>query len=166
MKENFYVFIDIDGTLWDLDYLLNSIAFQSYKYFRQPNINSLKALDYLIDQLKKDYNVHFVISSFWRKNSERDFKIMKEFGLKYDGLVETTPLNIKKKGKAILEYLKDKPDNKNVVILEDSLRLVKDEFDNSCIIKTNRYKESLSNRLVDNFLAKLKMQNEVAEKEF
>ena len=110
MKQNFYVFLDIDGVLNDWKYL-------QYYFDKNPdekggtitrfNPTSIFALNYLIEKLEQDYNVTLVISSTWRSNMVETVKILKEQNLKYDKQIENIGFNYKQnyRGKEILKYL-------------------------------------------------------------
>ena len=68
--KKFYLFLDIDGVLWDWAYLKKEIAEGRIKKggiagnFKPESINSL---NYLIRRLSEKYDVKLVISSSWRK---------------------------------------------------------------------------------------------------
>jgi len=155
MKENFYVFIDIYGTMWDIESALNSFILDSYSYFRQPSMKSIDALNFLIEELEKEYNVKLIITSTLKKFSTNYYKIMKEFGLKYSGEIEITSVDMPK-AEAIADYIKDKENFNNVVILEDLPRQILKYFKKESIIKTQIINGGLDKEKVENFLLKLK----------
>jgi len=154
MKENYYVFLDIDGTMWDIKYVLYSLYFGSYSYLRQPNIQSVDALNLLIKELSKSYNVQIVISSVLRKFCKRDIKLMKEFGLKYNGNIQITPLFCSSRNIAIKKYLLTKENNNNYLIIDDN-PFVTLSKKHTNVIKTNFLNGSLSVQNVQDFLAKI-----------
>lgn len=159
MKENYYVFLDIDGTMWDIKYVLYSLYFGSYSYLRQPNIESIDALNLLVHELSKVYNVQLIISSVLRKFFKRDIRIMKEFGLEYYKDIEITPINYLTKSSAIKEYLLNKANSTNYLIIDDSpFVTLNKKYPN--IIKTNIINKSLSVKNVKSFLSKLDKLND------
>lgn len=159
MKENYYVFLDIDGTMWDIKYVLYSLYFGSYSYLRQPNIESIDALNLLVHELSKVYNVQLIISSVLRKFFKRDIKIMKEFGLKYYGNIEITPINCLTKSRAIKNYLLNKVNKNNYLIIDDNPFVVLNKK-HSNVIKTNMINKCLSVENVKLFLSKIEKLND------
>ena len=67
--ENFYIFLDIDGVLYDWVFVKQQIAMKKQKkggIIKTFNPESISALNMLIFELEKKYNVNLVISSTWR----------------------------------------------------------------------------------------------------
>ena len=61
-KDNFYVFLDFDGVLYDIEYLIMNKIKKNEKLFRYAP-DSIETLNKLFSQLSTKYNPHLVISS-------------------------------------------------------------------------------------------------------
>lgn len=153
MKE-FYIFLDIDGVLWDWPYLKKGINEGRIKrggIIEDLKPESIEALNYLIEKLSIKYDVKLVISSSWRFNMERTLEIIKKAGLNYNKPIDRTIINFQSRGIQIKEYLKDKV-NYDYVIIDDEDFDFNEHFQKEKIIKTDVMKGALSIKLVDNFL--------------
>ena len=65
MKKNpYYVFLDIDGTLWDYDFRIRNKELTL-------NPQSLMALNYLLDNISQKYEVRIVMTSKRRQFFEK-----------------------------------------------------------------------------------------------
>ncbi len=160
--ERFYIFLDIDGVLYDMPFLINSVKQGQisglHKKFKP---ESMQALNTLIKVLNQCYNVELVISSTWRANLEKTIKTLYENGLEYASQIQRTELKLNpfNRGIEIKNYLKDKPNNNNFVILDDEWFDFKKHFDIKNIIKTSMWKGSLSCMQVNNFLKNSEKDN-------
>lgn len=153
MKE-FYIFLDIDGVLWDWPYLkkgMNEGRIKRGGIIEDLKPESIEALNYLIEKLSIKYDVKLVISSSWRFNMERTLEIIKKAGLNYNKPIDRTIINFQNRGIQIKEYLKDKV-NYDYVIIDDEDFDFNEHFQKEKIIKTDVMKGALSIKLVDNFL--------------
>lgn len=153
MKE-FYIFLDIDGVLWDWPYLKKGINEGRIKrggIIEDLKPESIEALNYLIEKLSIKYDVKLIISSSWRFNMERTLEIIKKAGLNYNKPIDRTIINFQSRGIQIKEYLKDKV-NYDYVIIDDEEFDFNEHFQKEKIIKTDVMKGALSIKLVDNFL--------------
>lgn len=161
-KENFFVFLDVDGVLWDIKYLKNKSNDKDKKEVFNPK--SIDALNYLIEKLELFYNVNIVISSFWRYTLlNRLIKILKRENLNYDKefLATEKTYYFNSRGKEISKFLKDKVNNDNFVIIDNRNFDFDKYFDKKNIIKTNVKNMSLNKNLVDKFLdLYLKIKND------
>ena len=153
MKE-FYIFLDIDGVLWDWPYLkkgMNEGRIKRGGIIEDLKPESIEALNYLIEKLSIKYDVKLIISSSWRFNMERTLEIIKKAGLNYNKPIDRTIINFQRRGIQIKEYLKDKV-NYDYVIIDDEDFDFNEHFQKEKIIKTDVMKGALSIKLVDNFL--------------
>jgi len=152
---NFYIFLDIDGVMYDWNYIIaetNAGRMKRGAFIQKFKPDSIKALNMLIQQLQRDYNVGLVISSTWRVNLPFAIQTLKDNGLIYDKEIERTPIsNPAKRGEQILEYLSDK-ENFDFVIIDDEMFDFKKFFKQEQIIKCDMFKSALSTEKVNNFL--------------
>lgn len=155
MKTKFYIFLDIDGVMYDWDYIITQVNSGRIKMGGQLNEfkpNSVNALNYLISQLNKTYDVKLVISSTWRSHMPSTIKVLKDNGLIYSNEFERTPFgDPSKRGEQILEFLKHKQ-NYKFVIIDDEMFDYKKYFDSKSIIKTEMFHSALSMKDVCDFL--------------
>lgn len=154
--KKFYLFLDIDGVLWDWPYLKKEIdegRIQRGGIIRNLKPESIDSLNYLIDKLSSCYDVELVISSSWRYDMKETLKILKNAGLKYDKAVDRTVINFERRGLQIKEYLKDKT-NYDFVIIDDEMHDFEDVFEKGNIIKTDVMEGALSKDIVNKYLKK------------
>ena len=156
MKKSFYIFLDVDGVLYDWEYIRSQI--RSGKMKKGGKIDAFKpesidALNYLIREKSKGYEVNLVISSTWRHYMDTIISRLNEHGLVYDGEFSRTPISgdPKKRSYEIKEYLRSKI-NYDYVIIDDEALDYKQQFDESKIIKTELYERALDKQLVDEYL--------------
>lgn len=171
MKEKFYVFLDIDGTLWDWK-TLNEKKTQLIEL----NEESVDALIVLLESIKKKYGLDLVISSRRRCDWEECMSFLKSNGFDAESYhpnmtqIERvdTPRGVK-----IAEYLKGKGEKlklfpkpfqgflarrtfakmtNNFVVLDDNLRPLKDYVPIGNIILTNSKNRALDHEMVEEFL--------------
>lgn len=168
----FYIFLDIDGVFNDWDWLIAQI--ESGKISRINSTYNFKpesvcALNYLITNLSKKYEIDLVISSTWRYDMEKTKKILLKHNILLADKIHKTPrhFNPRYRGEEILEYLKDNNYNKDkdeFVIIDDEMFDFEKHFDKDKIIKTDIYHNSLSIKMVNNFLTKLQNKENEEEK--
>ena len=158
MKEKFYVFLDIDGVLYDWPFI-NSQKRKggAIKEFKP---ESMQALNYLIENLEKKYDVELVLSSTWRYDLPKAKYTLKANGLKYNKEILPTIIspNPSERGREIWYFLtyqgKDSKTFKNFVILDDEDFDYHKIFEKDNIIKTSIYDGALSLKQVKDFLQK------------
>ena len=145
--KNFYLFLDIDGVLYDWDYIINETEKGRLKrgaFIKKFKPESMYALNYLIKELSKRYNFQLVISSTWRSNLPFTHETLLANGLKYDKTIEATPISDpSERGKQILEYLSNKS-NYDFLIIDDEYFDFKKYFSKENIIKTEMFHSALS----------------------
>lgn len=153
--KNFYLFLDIDGVLYDWDYIIAEVNAGRMKrgaFIRKFKPESMKALNYLIEELQKRYFVQLVISSTWRGNLEFTTKTLKENGLQYNLDLHATPITDPiERGKQILMYLSDKT-NYDFLIIDDENFDFNKYFNPNKIIKTEMFHNALSLKQVKRYL--------------
>ena len=154
MREKFYVFLDIDGVMYDWDYL-KSLGRKSFGIIKTFNPDSVQALNYLLETLNNSYDTELVISSTWRRDMLDTVKTLKDNGVKMNlRRVFSTPIfnESKTRGEEILSYLSKRQDNQNYVIIDDETCDIEPHFSKDRIIKTNIFTSSLKKSMVDKFL--------------
>lgn len=153
--KNLYLFLDIDGVLYDWDYIIAEVNAGRMKrgaFIRKFKPESMKALNYLIEELQKRYFVQLVISSTWRGNLEFTTKTLKENGLQYNLDLHATPITDPiERGKQILMYLSDKT-NYDFLIIDDENFDFNKYFNPNKIIKTEMFHNALSLKQVKRYL--------------
>lgn len=103
MKEKFYVFLDIDGTLWDYSFLrkTNSLIYKL-------NPDSVDAINRLIKKIDEKFDCELVITSQRRKDWDECKNFLLSSGLKYDKELKRIKVNDKKpRGIKIAEYMEN-----------------------------------------------------------
>ena len=157
MKKDFYVFLDIDGVLWDWKFIREMV--ESGKLKRGGLINtfnpqSIRAIDNLLYGLEKQYNVQLVLSSTWRYEMHTAIKTLKRNGFEHYAQMDTTPITRtpEHRGLEILKYLEDKQKPYDFLVIDDEMYDFADCFDLSHLIKTSMVDASLSQSQVDAFL--------------
>ena len=167
-KENFYVFLDVDGVLNDFLTIpgLHKFGGMFVKHTDSNTFNreSIQAVNYLLKVLDTKYNVKLVLSSFWRLNFEKAKSVLKNNGLEYEGEIgRTSNLRGKKRAIEILRYLAEHEDRnvtQNFLTIDDKGHLPK-YFKDQNSIKTNIINGSLTMSDILNYLDKY--QTEVAK---
>lgn len=158
--KDFYVFLDVDGVLYDWDYIFSEVKAGNIKKggmittFKK---DSIEALNHLIEITSKTYNTKLVITSSFRKNMNLLISKLKESGLAYDGEIDRIGNNYSSinRGKEIKYYLKDKS-NYDFLIIDDEMFDYKEEFEKFDIIKTEIYHNALSLEMVKKYLSEKK----------
>lgn len=151
--EKFYVFLDIDGVLWDWKYQKEFLKQNPHLHGRFVNKfdpKCIDALNFLLKELSKKYNVQLVISSTWRLEFEKAISSLLNQGLLFNKKILATPIMKHDRQLEIETFLQDKPNKNNFVILDDDCNCL--DFDQNKIIKTNIENNSLSKEMVRNFL--------------
>lgn len=163
MKEKFYVFLDIEGTLGDIDYNAKQI---DLGYHDDLDIlidpKCVSALNYLIDNLQKRFDVQLVISSDYRKYMDVLKLKLKEKGLKTIKIDSTPRINTQNqyRSKEILAYLCNKQNPYNLVIIDDGHYDFYDHFFPELIIKVDNFRRSFDINHAKTFLQPFNIENE------
>lgn len=147
--QNFYIFLDIDGVMWDIKSLKEekkSIIGSLIKGVASDK--SLEALQYLINNLKQDYTPIIVISSERRRNLGNVEKVLMQDVLKCK--FDTTDFKMfKSRGKLVKEYLERVGEKNNYIIIDDFVGTYKNHFDMKKVIKTTIFNEGLTKDKID-----------------
>lgn len=164
VMKKFYIFLDIDGVLYDWDFIItetNAGRIKRGEFIKKFKPESICALNYLIKELEEQYDVRLVISSTWRSNMVFATKTLKDNGLIFDKEIERTPIyDPAKRGEQIVDFLSDKKDY-DFVIIDDELFDFKNYFSANKIIKCEMFHSALSEDKVENFLKNLELYNEM-----
>jgi hypothetical protein len=159
MRENFYIFLDIDGVLWDWPNRISEIEAGNIKkggIIKEFKPESVSALNVLINSLGKKYDVTLVISSTWRADMAETIVALEKNNLTQVKKIEATRLRTNRiRGVEIKEYLQDKPDKYNYLIIDDEVSDIKAFMGEDKIIKTDMFKKALSMEQVHDFLHKI-----------
>lgn len=163
-KEKFYIFMDIDGVLWDWSWRLKAIKdgeILNKLQIEQFNPESVKALNYLLFNLEKKYDCCLVVSSSWRGNMEKTIDVLMKNKVNLTGKTLATPIfsNPKNRGGEIFSVVK-KNNIKNFVIIDDETFNFNEKFEQKNIIKTNLSHGSLK---MDDVSTWLKQQSNKTE---
>ena len=170
-KQNFYIFLDIDGVLWDWKWRISEIKSGNIARggrITQFNPESINAVNNLISKLNNFFNCQLVVSSTWRINKEFTIKMLKKNGLVVsdDNSIHFTPLTLtRSRGQEVMDYLADKPDNNNLLIIDDEYFDFPKYFQKGQMIKTNIYDRSLSQQHIDNWLGCFAKKNNISLEE-
>lgn len=156
MKPKFYIFLDIDGVMYDWNVIKsNNLSFSGI--IDKFSVQSVNALNYLTKQLSIDYIPVIVISSTWRHDMFRTIKILKSNGVNLDlKNLSSTPITNepRKRGEEILSFLTTVKDCQNFVIIDDEMFDYEKHFTKDKIIKTNIQNDCLKVRHINDFFSK------------
>lgn len=176
MKPKFYVFLDIDGTMWDMKDLKNR-----NRYLIEMNPESGKALTILMDSLNAQYDADLVITSRRRIDWQDCLNFFYSAGYdidKYNPHMTHLKCVNKPRGVKIAEYmynsekghteknqryflrLFEKPlarklgqkMTKRFVVIDDDMRPIKGILPDDNLIHTSKLIQSLNIEMVENFL--------------
>ena len=155
-KENFYIFLDIDGVLWDWKWRKNAIKngkINNTQQITEFNPKSVEALNYLSKELNKKYNVKMVISSSWRHDMNFVKKQFDTQKINYNGeLYRTTITNQpERRSLEIIDFLYNH-ESGDFVIIDDEKFDFDEFFSKEKIIKTSIFEGSLSKKHIDKWL--------------
>ena len=142
----FYIFLDIDGVLNNIEYWNECFARHQVKGIMSMNcfpfdpkcLNNLMKLNQELQ--KQNYNVKIVLSSTWRLN-QVDIGIVNsrlaEYGMRI--FATTISLSSGKRGLEIKNFLEDEQYGKadNYLILDDEIKDIVEQFEEKHIIHTN-----------------------------
>lgn len=153
MKENFYIFLDIEGVLYDWQFIRKNKKCKE-DIIKTFNPESVKALNKLILNLEKYFNVNLVISSTWRRNMLETEKVLKQNKVYTECFIDRIGSNHMScyRGKEIQDYLKYKNETKNFVIIDDEWFDYVQVFGMEKVIKTHLIHGSLNMAQVNKFL--------------
>lgn len=161
MKENFYIFLDIDGVLWDWAFIKEQVKKGIIKQgapITSFKPESIDALNFLIKSLYEQYKVNLVLSSSWQTTDmAKAISALFNSNLEVVGKIEATRNTTHKiRGVEIKEYLNGTNNNQNYVVIDDETSDIKAFVDIKKIIKTNLQNAALNLGQVKKFLINLK----------
>lgn len=151
--QNYYIFLDIDGVLYDWQYLRTQPKTNG-GIISKFNPQSVNALNYLIDNLSREFNVTIVVTSTWRHNMQNTINALKNNGVNISKIkVEKINSNLPEsnRGALILDYLKLKQFTNFVIIDDEYFDYAKCNL-LSHLIKTNIQNKSLNVNLIKKHL--------------
>ena len=153
-KEKFYIFLDIDGVLWDWKWRISEVKNGRVRgggIVSDFDPASIGALNSLISTLSSQYDCRLVVSSTWRVNMNLTERALRKNGVLIpDDILERTPLTVRRgsRGREIIAYLCEKEDNNNFVIIDDEMFDYEQYFYSKQIIKTDIYSGALNKQHV------------------
>lgn len=162
MKDKFYIFLDIDGVLYDWNFIIKNGDKKSGT-IKNFNPKSIEALNFLIEKLQYTYNVEIVITSTWRINMQKTIEILLNNGLNKTIKINSTEISNYPQNREleILNYLQNNS-CKNFVIIDDEMFDFDKYFNKNHIIKTNIFNLSLNKEMVLKYLKNLdNIENQV-----
>jgi len=150
---NFYIFLDYDGVMWSFDLLkkegITSLINALINY--NASKDNIRALNCLIEKLKKDYNPVIVLTSERRRSVKKIKESLVAGGL-VDCEFDTTNLKrFQSKGNLVKIYLENLQETENFLLIDDFISSYK-SFDKNKIIKTSLFKGGLTLNKVDKYL--------------
>lgn len=174
MREQYFIFLDIDGTLVDFEYGQRVRGpFFSFGENTVLNPESIEALNLLIQSLEQTYDSRLVLTSGRRENLRACVRNLFENGLKYDRPITCTPLEPGRRGQKIVDFmmtssmprhprlqkvvdylLRRYADHgyKNYVVLENDASKIRYEIPPERRIMTNAKKRALQPYQVERYL--------------
>ena len=175
-KQPYYIFLDIDGTLWDAKF---ATSIHGYCYYNQthPKLkqDSINALNVLLSSIENNFDSKLVITSRRRKNLQDCLNYLTENGLVYDKPIYATKVGNSSRGEKIVDYMVSEGmtpftfptlsnivqkmlfnfknnDFKNYVVLEDEKNLIKNQIPPARTIMANHDSRSLTTKQVVSYL--------------
>lgn len=175
-KENYYVFLDIDGTLWDAKFAYNVYG-AGFNYIVDPRLkkDSIEAVNLLLRSLEEKFDTQLVITSKRREYMNECVSYLQKYGLKYDKPILCLPFGKNYRGERIIGYMQDQNDNpehlkkpqnalakifnafivkgkQNYVVLEDEYKLIKHSVPSRRLIFSDHNKRAITSKQVRNYL--------------
>lgn len=160
--KQFYIFLDIDGVLWDWQWRIKQI--KNGKILRGTNITqfnpeSVYALNTLISELNKTYACSLVVSSTWRTFMDITKQTLIKNNVKLPKEVLRTNVPISQnRGVEILNFL-NAHQTDNYIIIDDETKDIEKYFPQEKIIKTNIKNKSLRLSQVKKMLESINEQS-------
>jgi len=176
IKKPYYVFLDIDGTLWDASYRAR-IYGPFANVVQDPSLNpeSIKAINLLLRSLEEKFNTKLVITSSRRENMTECVRYLSFNDLNYNKPIFCTSFEPGIRGDKIVSYMqqqgevgfkyptlknfiskilysKKNEDFSNYVVLEDTRKKVRNQIPRSRIIYSNHNKQSITTDQVVDYL--------------
>ena len=155
MKENFYVFLNIDSALIDASYDIEKTEKDKVKF----NTEGAEALKFLLEKLGDYFDVNLVISSVWRLDMAKTINKLYENNLLNVKKVEATKASTYDiRGLEIKEYLKDKANKNNYLVIDSETKDIASFLDKKRIMKIpteeNLKKEQINKFLIEKSILK------------
>lgn len=176
-KEPYYVFLDIDGTLWDAKFNYPRYGFQM-NYVAEPVLKpeSIEAVNLLLRSLEQDFDTRLIITSHRRENLSKCVSYLMDNGLEYHKSIYATKYpSVINRGNGIVDFMEErgeKPlkyrtitnafaklvynvfgeDFERYVVLEDVKSKIKDAIPPARRIMANHDKRSISISQVEKYL--------------
>ena len=179
IKQPYYVFMDIDGTLWDKNYA-SFIHGPFVPEIQIPRLKpeSVNAINVMLENLEERFDTRLVITSGHRSDMAYCVNHLKLNGLKWDKPILCTPFTPGDRGEKIVDFMinegqtrftyptlgnlfsrilytqKDNQDFTNYVVIDDNKKLISKQIPPERRIITNKKNHSLSLDQVITYLCK------------
>ena len=179
IKEKYYVFLSIDGALWD-----GQSAFQQHgpfaKEITKPVLkkSSVQAVNFLLENLENQFDTHLVITSRHRENMPSCVDYLTMNGLKYNKAFLCTPFVPGERGQKIIDFMEEcgirkftyptknkliaklfsrceNPDYSNFVVIDSNKKRISQQIPAERTIITNPKRQSLTQKQVEDYLQKI-----------
>ena len=148
-KDKYYIFLDIDGVLWDWNYLKQAQA-KTNRLLRADEVlnpDSVEALNKLIDVIDAGFDTRLVISSSWRNSTHKrnNNYMLYDYGLKYKKPLYHTRLRgeddtLTTRGEEINDYLERHGmdiETGNYVVIDDEMQSLRPFMEMGRVIETS-----------------------------
>ena len=163
MKENFYVFLNIDSALLDASNDIEQ-SNKNEKYEAKFNTESVESLKFLFEKLGEFFDVNLVISSSWRLDMAKTINKLYKNDLLNVKKVEATRVSTYDiRGLEIKDYLKDKDNKNNYLVIDSETKDIASFLDKKRILKIPT-EETLKKEQVNTFLLEQKLLKEEKRK--
>ena len=166
MRDNFYIFLDIDGVMFDWKYRLSS-GKKLGGVIKDFNPESVKALNFLCNTLSEQFNTRVVVTSTWKLHWDTMLEVFATNGVDLGNVTldkTVTREDPRFRGREIVEYLGDDYNKANFVIIDDEMFDYREFFKMSDIIKTNMQDSSLNMDMVTSFMVSRGIPFDCSEK--
>lgn len=180
-KLPYYVFLDIDGTLWDarFAYYYYGSGFNNVPYPRLKK-ESVEAVNLLLRSLENKYDPTLILTSKKREYMPECIEYLKRYGLDYAKPIISLPFGNNSRGARIIKYMQSqnsKPEhlskpqnllaklldsfiikgNQNYVVLEDEYKIIKNTIPSRRLIFSDHNKKSITHKQVEHYLKQNKI---------
>ena len=181
-KQPYYIFMDIDGTLWDIESAIRTHG-PFAKGIPLPRLkeSSVIAINILLENLEQKFDTRLVLTSGHRENLTACVHHLEFNGFKYDKPIYCTPYIPGPRGQKIVDYMKEQgeapftypnlnnifsrilysrkenDDFKNYVVIDDNESLIKKQIPPERRIITKKKNAALSYEQVIDYLLRNKI---------
>lgn len=190
-KQPYYVFMDIDGTLWDMEHATR-VHGPFVPEIQIPRLKpeSVAAINVMLENLEEKFDTKLVITSGHRSDMAYCVRHLKLNGLKWDKPILCTPFTPGKRGEKIVNFMMDEgqtrftyptignlferilytkrnnQDFKNYVVIDDNKKAISKHIPPERRIVTNKRDGALTFDQVINYLCKNGIPVQISGEQF